>query len=316
MLDNPVQFSVVREDPWLDRQIVDRFGARRILLIASGGCTAFSLAAHDSSLDMTLVDPNPAQLALVRQKASALRLQDEARRKTFNIENTDPTGLSECGNFESLFRGLRQFLYDFAVPYEEMRLLCRGERNPTLLTDNPYWSTAFEMFFCDDLLRTMFGDDALQYGKIGSYPLYFQSVFERGLHRPDLSENPFMHHLLLGHYLSGHAPDFLRAPAPMRPFKLVEGFLDERVNFGDYDFIGLSNIMDWMKPTERKSLHQKLQQETTPGTVVMWRQLNNDSDLLSDLGVDFVCDPALNARLVAEDRSLFYNRVNVTWRTA
>ena len=116
--------------------------------------------------------------------------------------------------------------------------------------------------------------------------------------------------------MSESVPDFLRSSVPKRPFELIEGFLDEQVNFADYDFIGLSNIMDWMKPVERSALHQKIKRETTKGTVVMWRQLNNEQELLADLGADFACDPALNEQLVSQDRSLFYNRVNVVWRTA
>ena len=316
MLQNPVQFAVVREDPWLDRQVVAQFGAKRLLLIASGGCTALSLAAYDPSLEMTLLDPNPAQLGLVQQKVAALSLTQEERNTRFNIENVRPNGLSECGNFESLFRSLRHFLYDLVMPYEEMKRVCRAERAVKDLITSPYWSVAFEMFFCDELLRTMFGGDALQYAKKGTYPQYFQSVFERGLQRADLPENPFMHHLLLGHYLSDYTPDFLRSPAPKRPFKQIEGFIDEQVNLAEYDFIGLSNIMDWMKPEDRDALRRKIQDETTIGTVIMWRQLNNEQPLMDDLLSTFVCDPSLNDRLLLQDRSLFYNRVNVLWRTA
>ena len=37
------QFAVVREDPDLEAELVQHSGARAVLLVASGGCTALTL---------------------------------------------------------------------------------------------------------------------------------------------------------------------------------------------------------------------------------------------------------------------------------
>src|SRR5690349_17004226 len=78
---NPVKFAVVREDPLVEDALVRRFGARRVLLIASGGCTALSLRALHPELELTLLDPNPAQLERVERKAAALGLPDGPQRR-------------------------------------------------------------------------------------------------------------------------------------------------------------------------------------------------------------------------------------------
>ena len=59
----PLAFAQVREDPWLDLEIVRRIGAgARVLMVASGGCTAAYLASSDLTAHLRLIDLNPAQL--------------------------------------------------------------------------------------------------------------------------------------------------------------------------------------------------------------------------------------------------------------
>jgi len=58
-------FAQVREDPFLDASIATRLPAgARVLMIASGGCTAAYLAAVPQIGSLHVVDANPAQLAL------------------------------------------------------------------------------------------------------------------------------------------------------------------------------------------------------------------------------------------------------------
>ena len=112
MRDNPLQFAVVREDALVEVEVLRRHPCRRVLLIASGGCSALTLQSVLPELEITLLDPNAAQLDLVRAKLDALdALRAGDRLARFNVENDDPSGLCECGNFESLFRSLRTFLF-------------------------------------------------------------------------------------------------------------------------------------------------------------------------------------------------------------
>ena len=318
MRDNPVQFAVVREDPLIEIEILERHHCQHLLLIASGGCTALSLRAHLPSLAITLLDPNMAQLDLVQRKIEALALLKRPERLSrFNVENRDVTGLSECGNFESLFRGLRNFLYEFVLPADDMlRLFCERDvlaRAPEVLFAHPYWSVAFEIFFADPLLHAMFGPNATQHAAPGSYPGYFRTLFERGLGRPDAFDNPFLHHVFLGHYLDrpGCLPHFLVEPADRYLFELHHGPIDEHVDLSEYDFIGLSNIMDWMVPADVETLLGKVLKESRPGTVVMWRQLNNERDLTASLRPSFSFDDEWSRDLWERDRSLFYSSVHV-----
>src|SRR5262249_6918414 len=77
----PIAFAQVREDPLLDLWVVERIeGTARVLLIASGGCTAAVLAGSGRVGHLHLVDPNPAQIALARWKLALLETAESDRR--------------------------------------------------------------------------------------------------------------------------------------------------------------------------------------------------------------------------------------------
>lgn len=318
MRDNPIQFAVVREDPRLEQDVFSRYPARRPLLIASGGCTALTLQALFPDAEFTLVDPNAAQIQHVKVKMHALREANPSLRNSlFNVESDDPEGLNECGNFESLFRGLRRMLHDLVLPYEGWRRFFTPSGGiddiGTEIFGNPYWTVAFEMFFGDSLLETMFGPDATQHAEARSYPAYFRGVFERGLQRPDAIDNRFLQHVFLGHYMNRSAclPSYLAMPATTYRFRFVEGFLDDGVDLGAHDFVGLSNILDWMAPAAVDALLDKVAAEVRPGAVVMWRQLNNARDLAARLRPAFEFDDDWCRALQQRDRSLFYSSIHV-----
>ena len=318
MRDNPIQFAVVREDARIERALVERHRPERIMLIASGGCTALTLRALYPELNLTLVDPNQAQLALVDRKLDALAGPvDEARWARFNVGHDDPAGLSQSGNFESLFRGLRGFVESMVAPADEIAQLFEPTADRAAIAQRAfasrYWPAAFEMFFCDALLEAMFGPDATQHAPRGSYPDYFRRIFERGLLRDDAPQNPFLHHVFLGQYLPDPAclPFFLTAPGPKNGLDSRLGLMQTVDDFHRFHLVSLSNILDWMAPTEVKALIEKLSADLQPGAVVVYRQLNNDRDLTALFGPDFSFDERLSARLHADDRSVFYSSLHI-----
>jgi S-adenosylmethionine-diacylglycerol 3-amino-3-carboxypropyl transferase len=312
-----VQFAVVREDPRIEREVLTQLPRSRGLIIGSGGCTALALASWYPELELTLLDPNPHQLERIAEKIFALTSAD--RDRCFNLGNSDPSGLSQSGNFEGLFRGLRHFICNLVVSEEAVELAFVSEEGPVQLLEqlqsSPYWPVAFELYFSDTLLRTMFGEGAIQYAEYGSYPAYFQAVFERGLRCRNAHINPFLHHIFLGRYLETCPPDFLRDPPTDPLFEMIHGDLSAVRDLRAYDFIGLSNILDWMPPSEIDNLLMRLREETMPGTVVVWRQLNNKQDIAAQLADVFSFRSDLEQRLHEADRSLFYSSLHIGERT-
>ena len=76
-LTSEIAFSQVREDPNIEQRVVQHLAQRqnrplRVLLVASGGCTALSLLAVPAIAYIEAVDLNPAQPHLVELRRQAL----------------------------------------------------------------------------------------------------------------------------------------------------------------------------------------------------------------------------------------------------
>ena len=185
-----------------------------------------------------------------------------------------------------------------------------AERASTLTAwrAHPYWPTAFALAFADPLLRTMFGPAALQHAEPGSYPGYFQAAFERGLAAPEAHHNPFLQHVLLGRYRAEDAPAYLRGRGG--EVEWTEGQLCD-MPCGQAGLFSLSNVFDWSEDALVRRWAEHLKAGARPGAVVLLRQLNNTRDLRRFFEPEFHFDDALGKALLARDRSLFYNRVEV-----
>ena len=312
-----LKFAVVREDPELELALIERTKARAVLTVASGGCTLLTLAKRHPGLELVGFDFNPCQLVHVRQKAECLGRVPPER---FNVGSTDPEGLNQRGEFEGLFRTLRHFIAEFVAPGSELTAFFEPATSATerraLLArwlGSHYWPVAFQLAFSDPFLHAMFGPAATQHAEPGSYPGYFQSVFERGLQREDAARNPFLQHVLLGAYRAEDMPEYLRAEQPL-PLTLVEGSLPDVIGLERFDVISLSNIFDWSDDALVASWAGLLSQEARPGCAILFRQLNNRRDLRRFFEPAFQFDDALGAELLARDRSLFYERIEVAFR--
>lgn len=311
------QFAVVREDPRSEATLVAETGAEAALVVASGGCTALALARHAPTVRVTAFDANPAQLAHVEAKRRAVSAMALDR---LNLDDPDPRGLNACGAFEGLFRVLSATLSEFVAPRAALRGffdLAHDARRATLARwrGSPFWSVAFELAFSDAMLGAMFGPAATQHAAPGSYPRYFERQIGEGLGRADADTNPFLHHLLLGHYLDRARPDYLLpGPGNVDSVNMVEGGLDAVPGLAQYGLVSLSNIFDWSDDALAHGWLSRLAREGHRRVTVLIRQLNNRRDLGPLLPRGLVIDDAAGRRLLAADRSLFYERMVVVRR--
>lgn len=325
MRQNPIQFAVVREDPAIEREVVDLARAKRVLLVASGGCTAFCLRVWFPRLELTLVDPNPAQLELVRRKIVALddpTLHPHSPRgqRVYGIGQDLPDSLNQCGNFESLFRQLRCFLHEFvATPLELAEFFDNfavDARRVEGWCANPYWNVAFELFFSDTTLEAMFTSAATRHAVKGSYSRYFRERIERGLRRGDAATNYFLHHILLGGYRNDARalPRYLLDRPRLGGIEILESRFEDLDDFGAFDVVALSNVFDWMDDMTIERLVATITRTAKPGTRIVWRQLNNTSDHERRFLPSFTFDAELATRLLTVDRSLFYSSLHIGTR--
>jgi S-adenosylmethionine-diacylglycerol 3-amino-3-carboxypropyl transferase len=304
-----LKFAVVREDPGLELALARAGGARRVLTVASGGCTALALKHALPEVEVHAFDLNPDQLAHCRAKAVAIA---EGRLAELNVGDARPDGLSQRGEFEKLFRVLRSALTELVMPASELEAFF-ARPDPALLARwirSPYWPAAFEVAFAEGLLHAMFGPDATRHAPRGSYPGYFQRVFERGLARDDAAKNPWLQHVLLQRYVD--APAFLRAGRALE-VEWHQGTLPQVPGLERFDVVSLSNVFDWSDESLVAEWAGALQ-GLAPGSLVAWRQLNNQRDWKPIFGAGFAEDAALSTEWTRRERALFYERVTVVRR--
>jgi S-adenosylmethionine-diacylglycerol 3-amino-3-carboxypropyl transferase len=310
-----IKFAVVREDPDVEHALCLHTKAERVLVVASGGCTALTLKYRVPGVAVTAFDLSDAQLAHVGDKRLAVARGD---LRALGVGDDSPESLNQRGEFESLFRTLRRFLEEMVTargsiaryfhpdtPAVDRRALVEGWRS------SRYWPVTFSLAFHDALLNTMFGPAATQHAEPGSYPRYFQRAFERGLLRDDGAANPFLAHVLLGTYLPGHPPDYVHA-GRLLDVELVPGQLPDVAGLGRYDLVSLSNVFDWSDDTLVARWGQSLR-ALRPGAAIVIRQLNNRREV-AQLLPGFEWDAALGQDLLSRDRSLFYERILVGFR--
>ena len=307
-----VKFAVVREDPYVEEWLVQHAQAQSILLVGSGGCTALHLRHTFPSLDIVAYDFNPVQLQHIEAKALAVAHGDLA---ALNVENRRSDGWNQCGAFERLFRILRASFLEWVASEDEVHHFfhkaTREERDALCETwfSSGYWPAVFAAVFNDTLLHAMFGPDATQHAPPGSYPSYFQGALERGFRREDAAHNPFLQHIFLGDYKTTDAPAYLHAQQKL-DVTLREGALPDMSDVGNYDVVHLSNIFDWSDDVLVSDWARHMD-GMKPGAWAIVRQLNNERDLQPFLGHSFVCHESLGDDWQRQDRSLFYNRIQV-----
>ena len=245
----PVAFAQVREDPLLDLEAVAAVGnSARVVMVASGGCTAAFLAGTGTIAELVLVDPNPAQLALTRLKLHLLshawreeralllghrsergtgtrgpRLAAAAEAAGVSLDELGPrsmitgAGPDEAGRYEQVFSQFRT----------EMRSRGQGAAVLSLfgMTDleeqraavrAPAFAAALrdacDATFDQDILAKLFGAAATSHTRM-PFAEHFRERFHTGLSSVRAMDNPWMRSLLLGaSAAAGEPPPWIAMP--------------------------------------------------------------------------------------------------------
>lgn len=302
MKRNSVQFAVVREDPDLLIPFIRSKNIEKILMICSGGCNALTYQSCIDSLKIDLIDFNESQINLTKEKVQKLIKGDFKKLDELN----------SSGIFESLFRQLSSFLFEFVVDRELLENFFKGNNNLNFseIFSNPYWSVAFELFFSEIVLNTMFGPDATQHAPKGSYPTYFRNRIESALTRKDYRKNYFLHHFFLGRYLEDHRPTYYKYRPNRDQFSYIHGQIDDSLPLEEYDFIDISNILDWMNSDNTQNLLNHLCKMKS-GAFLVFRQLNNQKSYEEILSKDFMHLKNESNKFTIESRSMFYEKINI-----
>ena len=338
----PVAFAQVREDPRVDLAVLDRSDGSELngLMVASGGCTAAVLAESGRFARLRLVDVNPAQLALAKFKLDLLGSPREYRLAVcghapmrdradvvgnFLGGNGGPPdlfgpvaivgelGLDHCGRYELLFAQLRRAMGPAAdaMPSILARPDAAGWLAPGTHSGDAL-DAAFDEVMALPNLVALFGEGATA-NRVEPFARHFARRTRVALATLPTADNPFLWQLLVGRFPPGTAYDWFDVPVPpratVRSTVFERGTITDMLAHADrasYDFVHLSNVLDWLTPPQARHTLTCAADALRPGGLVVIRQLNSTLSL-DQLGPDF--DWLDTTALHAADRSFFYRRL-------
>jgi S-adenosylmethionine-diacylglycerol 3-amino-3-carboxypropyl transferase len=346
----PLAFAQVREDPRIDRFVVERTGEHvRVCMIASGGCTAAVLATMPNVAAIHLVDANPAQLALTRLKLRLLNNTDgperacilghsverpEARRERL-ASDWSALGLPEdavgppelvarlgpdfAGRYERCFAALQQEFSPRQIELEgALALDDPTEQARRVAPDTPLGrelNEALDTVMSLPNLVALFGEGATR-NPVEPFSRHFARRIRHAFATLPAATNPFLWQMLRG---LGQ-PDWLAlATLPIaRPGASVcdvtwrQAFMADalREHREAFDVVHLSNILDWLSPEEATATLTVAAQALRAGGQVIIRQLNSTLDIPAS-GPMFEWDEAAVKELHARDRSFFYRALHL-----
>ena len=339
----PIAFAQVREDPRVDLSILNQLDPDSSgVMIASGGCTTAALIVSGRLARLHLVDANPAQLALTRVKIhllshatpthrcellghaplaarekelasllTSLGLQQDALGPLPIVAELGP---DYAGRYELLFSQLRLAMGRHADrwPAVLMSADAAAVAAPNTALGSAMDDALDHVMSLDNLI-TLFGPAATQ-NRVHPFARHFADRTRRALARLPTHDNPFLWQLLVGRFPQGVAFDWLTMLPPIRmpeltwshaPMDTVLANAESR-----FDFVHLSNILDWLSPAEATELLRVAWRSLRPGGLTIIRQLNSSLDLPA-LGASFDWLIDQSDALHASDRSFFYRHLHL-----
>jgi S-adenosylmethionine-diacylglycerol 3-amino-3-carboxypropyl transferase len=229
-----VHFAQIREDGRVERRLRVERGARRVVCIGSGGCTALSLL--EDGVDVVFsVDSNPAQCAVLELKRAAVaeldresylafvgeregrdRLETYAQlapdlpafARAYWDEHPDEValGANQCGATERFYRFLGGNLRESVVPEDVWRRLldCDSLDEQRELHARHFrteaWRTALRVLLSRTTHLAFYPAFMFEQAMEHSFGDFFAAQFEREVLSKSLGNNYFLTQLLFASY--------------------------------------------------------------------------------------------------------------------
>lgn len=345
----PVAFAQVREDSDIDLHLLRQICPKaKALMVGSGGCTAAALVACGDMEVLQVVDPNPAQLALVRFKLELLRhlnpvtrlqilgheaMEESARNAHLvallerlelspdvlgSAQAVSQVGVDHCGRYEMLFRALRHALSRFSGQLEVLVQSRDITEQMRLVAEDTGLGAALDQALDHVLslpnLVALFGPDATA-NRVEDFSRHFARRVRALLAAQPASESPWLAQMLVGRFGVTQSYPWLNLPAPPSFPKIIwtrDTMQSVLASAGadSFDFIHLSNILDWLSPGQSADLLEHAWKALARGGRMVIRQLNSALDIPAT-GPQFNWLKDEASRLHATDRSFFYRELHV-----
>jgi S-adenosylmethionine-diacylglycerol 3-amino-3-carboxypropyl transferase len=247
-VDDRLYFAQVREDPQLEIEALDAGPDDSIVVVGSGGCTAFSLLAAGAG-HVTAVDVNRAQNHLIELKLAAITLLSRTESVAFlgardcaAIERIDAyaalrprltsgartywdehlsaiaDGVLDAGVTERFIRLVVLALRLFVQPRAriERMLACDSIESQQSLFERDWntvrWRAFFRLLLNRAVFRRAYNPAFFAHLDRPSFAEHFRRRAEHALTELAVRDNYFLHHMLTGRYpvgVAGGVPPYL-----------------------------------------------------------------------------------------------------------
>ena len=344
----PLAFAQVREDALLDESVVLDLGAKvDVLMVASGGCTAALLASLPQVRRLHVVDPNPSQLALTRVKLRLLaeldstqrlallghrRLSVEERKSRLTnvlaelqlsrevlgpLPEVAASGPDYAGRYEGVFRALKRALRGYARKIDSVLRLADVQAQTRAFAPDTSLGQLLdealkEVMSLSNLVR-LFGEDATS-NRLKPFHRHFGERIRWVMAQGQAASNPYLWQMLKGTYPGNHVAPWFTRPAPGRLPEIIEScaYMEQVLvsETAAYDFIHLSNILDWLAPDDAERILELAAHALRPAGRVLIRQLNSALDIRR-AGRMFEWLDRESDFLLRRDRSFFYRAIHL-----
>jgi len=346
-----VAFAQVREDAALDQWVIEHLERRgEILMVASGGCTAAALATMPQVSRVHLVDSNPAQIALARLKLRLLATTGASERLSIlghapmsaterrlrlttefqalnlpadalgQIDLVASAGPDHAGRYEVLFSKLREALTDAEAELTALLQLCDPAEQSRRAAPTTHLGrtldAAFDSVMALPNLIGLFGEAATR-NRHEPFSRHFARRTRHALASLPAADNPYLWQILQGRFPKEIVYPWLNADSPAHMPEVVwtvGSMADALPKFSEaFDFIHLSNILDWLAPDEARATLDLAWNALRPGGWTFIRQLNSSLDIQT-LGARFEWHGTSASALHNRDRSFFYRSLHLGQR--
>jgi S-adenosylmethionine-diacylglycerol 3-amino-3-carboxypropyl transferase len=347
-----VLFGQVREDAEVEVSLfrsIKSKAKQNVFAIASGGCTALSLATVKECKVMA-VDINPAQIYLCLLKTAALTrlsfgeaqlamiqnasayfdrvaelLPAEAREYFLQDRSLLSGGLNNCGVTDSRIKQLMSLFFLSVHTKEQTRqflslpTLQVQQQQFAKMWKNWQWDFALSVVLSKTFLSLGFGNEA-----IDKLPKNFSAIMkariERALNEVPVFNNGYVWQAFLAEYPRGEKGEALETSLPPYLQAKNQKQLKEnlpRVLFSVDDAVGWleeqkDNSIDMFALSNGIKLAEQVSRTARPGALICLRSIfPKDEPVLRDLNGKLKYMPELSAEMEAKDRSCFCNFIQV-----
>ncbi len=168
-------------------------------------------------------------------------------------------GVDHVGRYELLFSQLRAEMGDLTPKWPDILKISDAKHRAAMIAaDTPpghQIDAAFDRAMDITTLVRLFGAAATQ-NSFEPFSRHFARRTRLAIETMDSENNPYLWQMLTGHYPETAAAPWLGMPAPARmpQIEYVEGSFDDalRRHTNHFDFVFLSNILDWLSEAQAK----------------------------------------------------------------